>query len=64
MGAIDNSGPSEVRPPSRNPRMGNRGSIRQRRIKPFYNNDCSGFSQAHIQGESRGEEDLSIYEIL
>ncbi|KAF8816359.1 hypothetical protein BYT27DRAFT_7184272, partial [Phlegmacium glaucopus] len=63
MGAIDNSGPGEARPPSRNPRMGNHGSNEQRRIEPYYNDDRSEPSQAHIQGETRGEEDLSTYEI-
>ncbi|KAF8800879.1 hypothetical protein BYT27DRAFT_7190912 [Phlegmacium glaucopus] len=62
MGAIDNSGPGEARPPSRNPRMGNRGSIKQKRIEVFYNDDRSGPSQTETQ-ESRGEEDPSTYEV-
>ncbi|KAF8816272.1 hypothetical protein BYT27DRAFT_7184093 [Phlegmacium glaucopus] len=62
MGVIDNSGPGEARPPSRNPRMGNRGSIKQKRIEVFYNDDRSEPSQTETQ-ESRGEEDPSTYEV-
>ncbi|KAF8816288.1 hypothetical protein BYT27DRAFT_7184126 [Phlegmacium glaucopus] len=55
MGATDNSGPGEARPPSRKPRMVNRGSI-QKRIKP-YSRDRSGPSQTQT------EEDPSAYEV-